>query len=130
MQKSRTIYVLFFLGLLAISCSKAITVCIINHSETAISIDDHGKQILCEPGKIVSFHPELVNDHDITVQAETGTLSYRLTNSPISFLDLEHSKRLLFAFGKDHKLYLLKPTDKPLDEDIGIEPSGYPLIPH
>ncbi|HTA95942.1 MAG TPA: hypothetical protein VK769_07440 [Verrucomicrobiae bacterium] len=117
------------MALLAISCSKVITVCIINHSDTAISIDNHGKQLRCEPGQIISFIPELQDDHDIAVRLGSESLFYKLTNTPSSFLDIKHDKRLLFVFGKDRKLYLLKPTDKPLDEDIGFQPAGYPLIP-
>jgi hypothetical protein len=129
MTKYRVICILLFLALATISCSKAITICIINRSEIAINVIDHQKVLLCEPGQMVSFIPEGESGHDIAIQTKDETFFYSLTNVPMSFLDIVHDKRMLFAYKQDHKLYLLIPTDKPLDEDVSSQPANYPLIP-
>jgi len=77
---------------------------------------------------MISFIPELRDGNDISIQSGNEMFFYRLTNTPASYLDIKHNNQLLFVFSKDNKLYLLKPTDKPLDEEIGLQPSGYPLV--
>ena len=129
MRATKAILILAVLALAAISCSKAITVLLINRSDRAITVDDHGKQISFESGEMVSYIPELQDDHDISIRSGAERYFYRLANTPTSFLDIQHNKRMLFVFAKDHKLYLLKPTDKPLNAEIEVQPSGYPLIP-
>jgi len=110
------------------SCDKGITLLIINRSDTGIDIRDHSKLIHCDPEQMVSFIPVRL-DHDIAISANNGVLFYDLTNTPISYLDLERNKRLIFVFAKDQKLYLMKPSDKPLEETVEHQPAGYPLDP-
>jgi hypothetical protein len=115
---------------MTISCSKAITVLLINRSDTTIIIDQHGKQMACRAEQMVSFIPEEQDGHEITVRLGAESLFYHFKPTPVSFLDIAHDKRMLFVFSDDHKLYLLKPTDKPMNEEIEPQPEGYPLIPN
>jgi hypothetical protein len=129
MQKTGAIFAVLFLVLLVISCSKAITVCIVNHSSSDINIDDHGKWVRCASGQMVSFFPERESDHDIAIQSGSETFLYCLTNAPVGFLDIGQKNRLVFDFEQDRKLYILKPTKDPLKENMETQPTGYPLVP-
>jgi hypothetical protein len=122
------IFISLFLALLAISCSKAITVVIINRSGTDINVEEEGKWVSCVSGQMASFIPEIEKDHDIAILVGSEKYLYRLTNCPSSFLDVSRNKRLLFVFNQGHQLYILTPTNDPLVEDIGVQPTGYPLI--
>jgi len=110
-----------------LACSKSITLGIINRSGMPVSIKQPTK-IDCGPNEVVFFIPER-KKHDIEISTQTGSFSYDLLAMPPSYLDIKNKKRLLFVFAQDHKLYLLNPTNNPLAEQIGDQPTGYPLIP-
>lgn len=83
---------------------------------------------MCNPDKSVSFNPGF-KQYDIAIRLPGKSLYYDLTNTPAGFLDVERNKRLILVFGEDHKLYLLRPTDKPLEESVSEQPAGWPLVP-
>jgi hypothetical protein len=132
MTKFRVICFLLFLVLGTVSCSKALTICMINRSNETLNITDHGKDLICEPGKMVSFIPERKDGNDIVIQAEGTTFSYVLANTPTSYLDIAPGARpcLWLVFKQDNKLYLLKPSKEPLNENVGVQPPDYPLAPY
>ena len=78
---------------------------------------------------MISFFPEREDDHDIAIQTGNEVFLYRVTNTPVFYLDINRNKRFIFALKPDHRLYILNPTNNPLDEDVGVQPLGYPLIP-
>jgi hypothetical protein len=123
----KNIVSVLFIAFAILACSKSITLGIINRSGVPVSINQPTK-LDCGPNEIAFFTPER-KKHDIEISTQAGSFSYDLLGMPPSYLDIQNKKRLLFVFGEDHKLYLLKPTNNPLAEKIGDQPPGYPLVP-
>ena len=110
------------------ACGKAVTVVLVNDSASVIVIDDEDRSFTCRPRELVSYVPRR-RQHDFLIRAGQSVFAYDLQPMPESFLDRKGKKRVVFVFREDHKIYLLKPTDRPLEEAIGRQPPGYPLSP-
>ncbi len=110
-------------------CGKAVTVIIVNRSSHAILIDDQKRVLSCEPHAMVALVP-CRTSHDLAIRAGGKTFLYDFEPMPPVFLDQRKGrKRVVLVFAEDRKLYLLHPTDRPLDEVAGNQPPAYPLCP-
>jgi len=117
------------IALLTSSCVTPITIALINRSDGPIAILKEAKTFECQPDQLVSFVPGRKH-HDIVIRTRRAILSYDLKPTPELYLDHKREKRLLLMFRNDERLYLLEPTDKPIESGIGVQPEGYPLSPN
>ena len=134
--KIALVFAFSVLFLLIVSCTKGNRVAIVNHSSSPLkvkSIGEFGKFSDCNVEQMLYFKPDWMHDNTnvlVTIERANVRLEYHFNviSFDRSYADLR-KRRIVFAFGDDNKVYLVKPSDDPIHEPIGSQPTGYPLAP-